>query len=127
LPEEEAKNCFLLKANLLENELSVKAKKRLFICIILRGKGLSCFGPVYTNNDYHVARCHKVTKRRATKLEANPSVCRTVSRDVARQFDVCCCFVWICRPNQLFSLRDTAVRLRSQRPLHVQGDAGHPG
>jgi hypothetical protein len=25
------------------------------------------------------------------------------------------------------SLRDTAMRLRSQRPLHVQGDAGHPG
>jgi hypothetical protein len=29
--------------------------------------------------------------------------------------------------NQLFSLRDTAMQLRSQRPLHVQGDAGHPG
>jgi hypothetical protein len=28
---------------------------------------------------------------------------------------------------QLFSLRDTAMQLRSQRPLHVQGDAGHPG
>jgi hypothetical protein len=24
-------------------------------------------------------------------------------------------------------LRDTAMQLRSQRPLHVQGDAGHPG
>jgi hypothetical protein len=29
--------------------------------------------------------------------------------------------------NQLFSLRDTAMQLRSQRSLHVQGDAGHPG
>jgi hypothetical protein len=29
--------------------------------------------------------------------------------------------------NQLFSLRDTTMRLRSQWPLHVQGDAGHPG
>jgi hypothetical protein len=28
---------------------------------------------------------------------------------------------------QLFSLRDTAMQMRSQRPLHVQGDAGHPG
>jgi hypothetical protein len=27
----------------------------------------------------------------------------------------------------LFSLRETAMRLRSQRPLHVQGDVGHPG
>jgi hypothetical protein len=27
---------------------------------------------------------------------------------------------------QLFSLRDAAMQLRSQRPLHVQGDAGHP-
>jgi hypothetical protein len=27
----------------------------------------------------------------------------------------------------LYSLRDTAMRLRSQRPLHVQGDASHPG
>jgi hypothetical protein len=27
----------------------------------------------------------------------------------------------------LNSLRDTAMQLRSQRPLHVQGDAGHPG
>jgi hypothetical protein len=27
----------------------------------------------------------------------------------------------------MFSLRDTAMQLRSQRPLHVQGDAGHPG
>jgi hypothetical protein len=26
----------------------------------------------------------------------------------------------------LFSFRDTAMGLRSQRPLHVQGDAGHP-
>jgi hypothetical protein len=25
---------------------------------------------------------------------------------------------------QLLSLRDTAMPLRSQRPLHVQGDAG---
>jgi hypothetical protein len=24
-------------------------------------------------------------------------------------------------------LRDTAMQLRSQRPLHVQGVAGHPG
>jgi hypothetical protein len=32
------------------------------------------------------------------------------------------------RKKRLFSLRDIAVRLRSQRPLHVQGvgDAGHP-
>jgi hypothetical protein len=29
--------------------------------------------------------------------------------------------------NQWFSLRRTAMQLRSQRPLHVQGDAGHPG
>jgi hypothetical protein len=28
--------------------------------------------------------------------------------------------------NQLFSLRDTALQLRSQRPLQVQGDTGHP-
>jgi hypothetical protein len=28
--------------------------------------------------------------------------------------------------NQLFSLRDTAMQLRGQRPLHVQGVAGHP-
>jgi hypothetical protein len=28
---------------------------------------------------------------------------------------------------QLFSLRYTAMGLRSQRLLHVQGDAGHPG
>jgi hypothetical protein len=28
--------------------------------------------------------------------------------------------------NQLFSLRDTAMQLRSQRPLHVQGVAGRP-
>jgi hypothetical protein len=28
---------------------------------------------------------------------------------------------------QLFSLRDTAMCLRSQRPLHVQGIANHPG
>jgi hypothetical protein len=28
---------------------------------------------------------------------------------------------------QLFSLRDTAMQLRSQRPLHVQGVDGHPG
>jgi hypothetical protein len=28
---------------------------------------------------------------------------------------------------QLFSLRDTAMRLRSQRLLHVQRDAGQPG
>jgi hypothetical protein len=27
----------------------------------------------------------------------------------------------------LLSLRETAMQLRSQRPLHVQGDAGHPG
>jgi hypothetical protein len=27
---------------------------------------------------------------------------------------------------KLFSLRDTARGLRSQRPLHVQGDVGHP-
>jgi hypothetical protein len=25
------------------------------------------------------------------------------------------------------ALRDTVMRLRSQRPLHVQGDDGHPG
>jgi hypothetical protein len=31
------------------------------------------------------------------------------------------------RKKQLFSLRDTAMQLRSQRPLHVQGDVGHPG
>jgi hypothetical protein len=24
-------------------------------------------------------------------------------------------------------LRETAMQLRSQRPLHVQGDAGNPG
>jgi hypothetical protein len=24
-------------------------------------------------------------------------------------------------------LRDTAMQMRSQRPLHVQGVAGHPG
>jgi hypothetical protein len=42
------------------------------------------------------------------------------------------CQVWarslICnkKTKQLFSLRDTAMWLRSQRPLHVQGDAGHP-
>jgi hypothetical protein len=28
--------------------------------------------------------------------------------------------------NKLFSLRKTAMRLRSQWPLDVQGDAGHP-
>jgi hypothetical protein len=28
---------------------------------------------------------------------------------------------------QLFSLWETAMQLRSQRPLHVQGDARHPG
>jgi hypothetical protein len=28
---------------------------------------------------------------------------------------------------QLFSLRDTAMRLKKQRPLHVLGDAGYPG
>jgi hypothetical protein len=27
----------------------------------------------------------------------------------------------------LLSMWDTAMRLRSQRPLHVQGVAGHPG
>jgi hypothetical protein len=26
---------------------------------------------------------------------------------------------------QLFSLRDTAMQLRSEKPLHVLGDAGH--
>jgi hypothetical protein len=31
------------------------------------------------------------------------------------------------KTKQLFSLRDTAMQLRRQRPLHVQGDAGHPG
>jgi hypothetical protein len=31
------------------------------------------------------------------------------------------------RKKQLFSLRDTAMRPRSQRPLQVQGDACHPG
>jgi hypothetical protein len=37
--------------------------------------------------------------------------------------------VWSLTRNkkQLFSWRDTAMRLRSQRPLHVQGDAGHSG
>jgi hypothetical protein len=29
-------------------------------------------------------------------------------------------------PSSLFSLRDTAMWLRSQRPLHVQGVAGQP-
>jgi hypothetical protein len=29
--------------------------------------------------------------------------------------------------NQLFSLNETAMQLRSQRPLHVQGEACHPG
>jgi hypothetical protein len=28
---------------------------------------------------------------------------------------------------QLLSLRETAMKLRSLRPLHVQGDDGHPG
>jgi hypothetical protein len=28
--------------------------------------------------------------------------------------------------NKLFSLRETAMPQRSQRPLHVQGAAGHP-
>jgi hypothetical protein len=29
--------------------------------------------------------------------------------------------------NQLFVLKEIAMQLRSQRPLHMQGDAGHPG
>jgi hypothetical protein len=35
--------------------------------------------------------------------------------------------VWPVTKNQLFSLRDSAMQLRSQRPLNVQGVAGHPG
>jgi hypothetical protein len=27
----------------------------------------------------------------------------------------------------IFLFEKTALRLRSQRPLHMQGDAGHPG
>jgi hypothetical protein len=34
---------------------------------------------------------------------------------------------WFVMKNQLFSLRDTSMSVRSQRPLHMQGDAGHPG
>jgi hypothetical protein len=29
--------------------------------------------------------------------------------------------------NSIALFEKTTVRLRSQRPLHVQGDAGHPG
>jgi hypothetical protein len=35
--------------------------------------------------------------------------------------------VWSVTKKPLFSLREAAMQLRSQRPLHVQGDAGHPG
>jgi hypothetical protein len=42
-------------------------------------------------------------------------------------FDVDSSYVIQNTTGRLLSLRDTAMVLRSRRPLHVQGDAGHPG
>jgi hypothetical protein len=55
------------------------------------------------------------------------SVCGVIGREIeSRQGNERSIFKYS-KVNQLFSLRDTAMLLRSQRPLHVQGVAGHPG